>query len=225
MRGAGCRLRDFDPQASVNDSVSMSEPSSGKLPTNARRPRPRFRAKLVGTAILILLVVTPSALVHVLHATAEESVQTSQLPEHVADLRDAILAAARSGNIDELKAVFDMSGTAPDLGIPGAADPIAALKMQSADGKGQEVLANLIELLSMPPAARPFGSDIENNLLYIWPYLAERPLDKLTPSEEVDLYRLVSPAKAAEMHEKKRWMWWCVVITADGNWLMFKRIE
>jgi hypothetical protein len=27
------------------------------------------------------------------------------------------------------------------------------------------------------------------------------------------------------MHEKKRWTWWCLVITADGNWLMFKRIE
>jgi hypothetical protein len=179
----------------------------------------------MGTALLILLVVTPIALVHDLQAAAEESAQTSQLPEHVADLRDAILTAARSGNIDELKAVFDMSGTTPDLGIPGVTDPIAALKTESADGNGREILANLIELLNMPPATQPFGSDIENNLLYVWPYLAERPLDKLTPSEEVDLYRLVSPAKAAEMHEKKRWMWWCLVVAADGNWLMFKRIE
>ena len=203
----------------------MRKPSSGALPLKVRRSRLRFGTPLIQAALLLLLVVTPTALVHVLQATAEESAQTPQLPEHVADIRDAILAAARSGNINELKAAFDMSGTLPDLGIPGVTDPVAALKTESADGKGREILATLIELLNMPAATQPFGSDIENNLLYVWPYLAERPLDKLTPSEEVDLYRLVSPAKAAEMHEKKRWMWWCLVITADGNWLMFKRIE
>ena len=203
----------------------MRKPSSGALPLKVRRSRLRFGTPLIQAALLLLLVVTPTALVHVLQATAEESAQTPQLPEHVADIRDAILAAARSGNINELKAAFDMSGTLPDLGIPGVTDPVAALKTESADGKGREILATLIELLNMPAATQPFGSDIENNLLYVWPYLAERPLDKLTPSEEVDLYRLVSPAKAAEMHEKKRWMWWCLVIAADGNWLMFKRIE
>ncbi|ADJ23792.1 hypothetical protein Hden_1991 [Hyphomicrobium denitrificans ATCC 51888] len=211
----------------VIGSVTMLERSSSKLSSQARRSRLRryASAPMISRALLILLVVTPIALVHVSRAAAGESVQAPKLPEHVADLRDAILTAARSGNIDELKAVFEMSGRTPDIGAPGATDPIAALKTQSADGKGQEILANLIELLNMPPAAKPFGSDIENNLLYIWPYLAERPLDKLTPAEEVDLYRLVSPAKAAEMHDKKRWMWWCVVIAADGNWLMFKRIE
>lgn len=203
----------------------MLELSSSKHSLDVKRPRPRRRASLIGTALLGLLVVTPIALVHVLRAAAGESVQTSELPKHVADLRDDILAAARSGNIDDLKAVFEMSGRPPDVGAGGASDPIAALKKQSADGNGREALANLIELLNMPPAAQPFGKDIENNLLYIWPYLVDRPLDKLTPAEEVDLYRLVTPAKAAEMHEKKRWLWWCVVIGADGNWLMFKRIE
>jgi predicted secreted protein len=203
----------------------MLERSSSKLSLQAKPFRPRLNTHLIGRVLLILLVVTPIALVHGLQVAAAESAQAPKLPAHVSDLREAILTAARSGNIDELKSVFEMSGRAPDIGAPGATDPIAALKTQSADGKGQEILANLIELLNMPPAAKPFGSDIENNLLYIWPYLAERPLDKLTPAEEVDLYRLVSPAKAAEMHEKKRWMWWCVVIAADGNWLMFKRIE
>jgi hypothetical protein len=165
------------------------------------------------------------ALVHVLHPAAGETTQTPQLPQNVADLRDAILAAAHSGNIDELKIAFDMSGTLPDIGIPAADDPIKALKAKSADGQGHEILAALVELLNMPPVTQPFGSDIENNLVYVWPYLAGRPLDKLTPSEDVDLHRLVSPAKAAEMHEKKRWMWWCLVIAADGNWLMFKRID
>ncbi len=145
-------------------------------------------------------------------------------------MRDAILAAARSGDIRELEAAFDMNGQPPDLGIGSPNhplkhpnDPIGALKAYSADGQGREILAALIEILSMPPATQPFGSDIENNLIYIWPYLAERPFDKLTPSEDVDLYRLAPPPKAAEMHEKKRWLWWRLVIAADGTWLSFKR--
>jgi hypothetical protein len=147
------------------------------------------------------------------------------LPQHVADMRDAILAAARSGDIEELQTAFDMNGQPPDLGIGGTNDPIRALKAESGDGQGREILAALIEILSMPPATQPFGTDIENNLIYVWPYLAERPFDKLTPSEDVDLYRLVTPAKAAEMHGKKRWLWWRLVIAADGTWLSFKRTD
>jgi hypothetical protein len=75
----------------------------------------------------------------------------------------------------------------------------------------------------MPPSTLPFGNDIENNLIYVWPYLAVRPLDKLTPTEDVDLYRLVTPAEAVEMHKKRRWTWWRLAIAADGTWLSFKR--
>jgi len=176
-------------------------------------------------SLRLLLVVMGIALVHVLQSAAAEPTQTPRLPQSVADIRNAILAAAQSGNIDELKVAFDMSGTLPDIGVPAADDPIKALKAKSADGQGHEILAALIELLNMPPAVQPFGRDIENNLVYVWPYLTERPLDRLTPSEDVDLHRLVSPVKAAEMHKKNRWMWWCVVITADGNWLMFKHMD
>jgi hypothetical protein len=147
------------------------------------------------------------------------------IPANVADMRDAMLAAARAGNADELKSVFDMSTTSPDLGIGGANDPVTALKAASADGQGREVLAALAEILSLPPAALPLGKDIENNLIYVWPYLAERPLDTLTGPEEVDLYRLVSPAKVAEMRQKRRWTWWRLAIGADGSWQSFKRSE
>jgi hypothetical protein len=184
-----------------------------------------LRFPFIRRPLRLLLVVMAIALVHVLPPAAGEPAQTTRLPQNVADLRDAILAAARSGNIDELKVPFDMSGTLPDIGVPTTDDPIKALKAKSADGQGHEILAALIELLNMRPVAQPFGSDIENNLVYVWPYLAERPLGKLTPAEDVDLYRLVSPAKAAEMHEKKRWTWWCLAIAADGNWLMFKQLD
>jgi hypothetical protein len=147
------------------------------------------------------------------------------LPQHVADLRDTILTAARSGDIEELTTAFDMSGSPPDLGIAAADNPIKALKTQSADGQGREILAVLVDILNMPPATQPLGSDIENNTVYVWPYLAERPLDKLTPTETVDLFRLVTPAKALEMQQRKRWTWWRLVVSADGIWLTFKRAD
>lgn len=176
-------------------------------------------------ALLLVLVIMAAALVHVLSATADEPARAAQLPQHVADMRDAIFAAARSGNIDELKSVFDMSGSPPDLGIGGGNDPVRALKAESGDGQGREILAALVDALSLPPAALPLGTDIENNLIYVWPYLAERSLDSLTPAEEVDLLRLVAPAKASEMRQKHRWMWWRLVIAADGTWLAFKRAD
>jgi len=172
---------------------------------------------------LQILVVASAFLVHASYAPAVEKRETEKLPQHVAELRDAILSTARSGKIEDLALPLDMSAVVPDIGIAGTTDPIKALKTASADGQGREVLAALIEILSMPPATLPLGSDIENNLIYVWPYLAERPLDKLTPAEEVDLYRLVTPEVAKQMREKKKWLWWRLVIGADGTWQVFKK--
>jgi hypothetical protein len=166
-----------------------------------------------------------AALVHVPLLNAEERVQIPRLPQHVAEVRDAILAAARSGNIEELESAFEVSRSTPDLGIAEADNPIAALKAKSGATQGREILAALVEVLNMQPATLPLGRDIENNLIYIWPYLAVRPLDKLTPAETVDLYRLVTPEEAARMREKKRWLWWRLVVAADGTWLSFKRAD
>jgi hypothetical protein len=181
------------------------------------------RASFRMAGLFNVLVVASVALVHVSAPCADEAGDAAKLPPHVADLRDVILTAAHSGKIEELKAAFDVSGSVPDLGIPSASDPIKALKDASEDHQGRDILAALIQVFEMPPATLPLGSDIENNLIYVWPYLAERPIDKLTPSEEVDLYRLVTPAKAGEMREKKRWLWWRLVIAADGTWTVFKK--
>ncbi len=184
---------------------------------NLRDRKPRAALHVVATILIV----------HVLGMNCAHAADTEQikLPPHVNDMRDAMLAAARSGNIDDLKTVFEMSTTHPDLGIGGDNDPIAAMKAASADGEGREFLAALAEVLSFPPATLPLGKDIENNLVYIWPYLAERPLDSLTGAETVDLYRMVPPPKVVEMREKKRWMWWRLVIGADGSWQTMRKYD
>lgn len=179
-------------------------------------------ASLKTMARTFLLVVAAGALVYVSRAHAE-GVRGPKLPDHVADLRDAILTAARSGDINELQSAFEVSGNVPDLGISPRSDPIKVLKDRSADPQGRDTLAAIVEMLDMPPSTLPFGNDIENNLIYVWPYLSTRPLDKLTPAEEVDLYRLVTPELATEMRKKKRWLWWRLVISADGTWTLFRK--
>jgi hypothetical protein len=147
------------------------------------------------------------------------------LPGPVEEMRQAILSAAHSGNIEDLREPFDWNELKPEVAAPPGEDPIAYWKRTSGDGNGREVLAALAEMLSMHPAELPLGKDLENNIIYVWPYLAEMPLDKLTPAQEVELLRLVGPAEAKAMREKKKWTWWRLTIGADGTWHSLKKAE
>ncbi|MFN0217936.1 MAG: hypothetical protein ACKVP4_03865 [Hyphomicrobium sp.] len=143
----------------------------------------------------------------------------------MAELRELMLSAVQNGSIEDFRAALEHSPGKPELGLADGEDPIAGMKRVSADGAGLEILAALGEILRLPPATLPLGRDIENNLIFVWPYLAERPLEQLTTREQIDLLTLVTPAKAAEMREKKRWTWWRLAIGADGSWLALKKQE
>ncbi len=151
--------------------------------------------------------------------------QDKPLPGPVEEMRQAILSAALSGRIEELRVPLDWNEMKPDVTPDVKQDPIAFWKKISGDGEGREVLAALANMLQMRPAAVPLGKDPENNLIYVWPYLAEAKLDALSPSEEVDLLRLVSPEAAKSMREKKKWTWWRLTIGADGTWHSFRKVE
>jgi hypothetical protein len=150
---------------------------------------------------------------------------TGKLPDNVAEMRDAILTAAHAGTIEELKIAIEWNELPPDFGDGAGADPIAYWKRTSGDGEGRETLAALANLLSLAPAKLPTGKDPENNAVYVWPYLAELPLDTLSPAEEVDLYRLMPQSAAKAMREKKKWTWWRLSIGADGTWHSFRRSD
>jgi hypothetical protein len=160
-----------------------------------------------------------------MRAESRPEASAKPLPGAVEDMREAILAAAHSGRIEELAVPLDWNELKPDLGAPQGADLIAHLKKHSGDGEGREILAVLANILEMKPAAVPLGNDIENNTIYVWPYLAEAKLDALTPAEEVDLLRLVSSEKAKAMRAAKKWTWWRLSIGADGTWHSFKMQE
>ena len=154
---------------------------------------------------------------------ARPAAETGALPAPVAEMREAILGAVRSGHIEDLRIAIDWNELPPAFADGEVDDPIALLKQSSADGQGREVLAILADILSLPHATLPIGRDVENADVYIWPYLAERPLDALTPAEEVDLLRLMPADAAAAMRKLKRWTWYRLVIGADGTWHSFMR--
>jgi hypothetical protein len=147
------------------------------------------------------------------------------LPEHVRELREALVEAVRSGRIEDLRFAYDLGDIKPDLGSPGPGDPIAHLKKVSGDGEGREVLAALSLLLETGYVVLPLGADLENNRLYIWPYFAEVPLDKLTPAQEVELLRLVPPAAAKAMKSAGKYSHWRLAIGADGAWHSFRKSD
>jgi hypothetical protein len=147
------------------------------------------------------------------------------LPAPVEEMREAILAAAHSGRIEDLKVPLDWNELTPDVAATKVDDPIAYWRETSADGEGREILAALADILQMRAAELPLGMDLENNIVYVWPYLAEAKLDALTPAEEVDLLRLVTPEQAKAMRAAKKWTWWRLSIGADGTWHSFKKPE
>jgi hypothetical protein len=145
------------------------------------------------------------------------------LPDQVQEMREAILGAVKSGRIEELRYAWELNELKPDLGGQPVADPIAHFRQVSDDGEGREILAALGEILESGYVVLPLGPDVENNRIFVWPYFAEVPLDKLTPGQEVELLRLVPPAAAKAMRSAGRYTYWRIAIGADGTWHSFRR--
>jgi hypothetical protein len=156
--------------------------------------------------------------------TAKRRVQygTDRLPAPVVDMREAIQAAIRAGDITALRPAIQMNELKPDFGA-GDSDPISHLQRLSADGTGRDILAILANLLDAGFATVPLGRDAENNGLFVWPYHAEVPLDALSPGQYVEFLRIVPHSEARAMVAAKRYSGWRLVIGADGVWHAFVR--
>lgn len=143
----------------------------------------------------------------------------SLLPEPVRAKYEALLAAAESGEMEQLAALMDAEGTPVTVSFGDPDDPIAYLKQQSADGEGRESLARLAELLEMPYAAFDSG---DGDILYAWPYLARlESLAELTPAQQVDAIRLLGYDGFKQLGQMDAWYFWRAGIGAHGQWQYF----
>jgi hypothetical protein len=143
---------------------------------------------------------------------------TGQLPAAVQRMRQAILRAAATGDIEGLRVPIEMNEIQPVFTKSHVKDPIAHLKSVSADGNGREILAILVNLLTTGYAIVNAGTKDE---AIVWPYHAVIPLSTLTPGQEVELYRFVPPARLKEMIAKGKYSYYSVGIGRDGVWHYF----
>lgn len=141
------------------------------------------------------------------------------LPPLVAKTRRAILDAAYSGDMDQLKAVMQRNETPPSLSVNEVGDPIEFLKSQSGDGEGLEILAILTDLLEAGWAHTGTGTAQE---MYVWPAFAAMPLDKLGPPEKVELFKILTASDFDEMKLAGKYIFYSVGIGPDGTWHYFK---
>lgn len=171
-------------------------------------------------AVLLTAGLTAPATMPALAQSSPKAIETdiSKLPVRVRAMYQSILDTARAGDIEEMLPVLESNELMPQVSFGGANDPIAYWKESSGDKKGREILAVLVNILSMPYVHTGKGTDTE---MYVWPYLAEADLEKLTPDQEVDLYRLVKPTEAKAMREFGGYIWYRLGIGPDGTWHFF----
>lgn len=185
-------------------------------------PIPPLPRRLTNTLLgaFLLAIAATFAPMAAMAGEKELTIQSSldALPERVRAMRADILEAARSGDIEEMRPVLETNELMPTVSFGGASDPIAFWKETSGDKKGREILAILIEILEMPFVRLRKGT---SNEMFVWPYLAELDLEKLTPEQEVDLYRLVKPAELKTMREFGGYIWYRLGIGPDGTWHFF----
>lgn len=174
----------------------------------ARRP-------LVGAGLSLLLAPAPRA--QPAGAPIAES-DLSQLPPRVAAMRERILDAARTGEIERLRIALERNETRPVLARGGKGDLVEQLRGKSFDREGREVLARLVNLLEGPFIRIEAGRPQE---MYVWPAFAERMWDGLSPPEWVSLYRLAPAPVIRDSLEKKKYLGDRLGIGPDGTWHYF----
>lgn len=143
----------------------------------------------------------------------------SLLPSAVQKTRHQIMTAAMAGDLELLR---PMIGTGPDavqVAITSySGDPIDYLRNQSGDGEGHEILAILIDVLSAGVAHVEIGS---GNEVYIWPYFHAVSIEKLSPEQRVELFRVVTAGDYEAMLQFGAYNFFRVAITPDGTWRYF----
>ncbi|MDX2266376.1 MAG: hypothetical protein NW215_15555 [Hyphomicrobiales bacterium] len=178
---------------------------------------------LTAPLLLAMCLVSGAPVVH--HARAQTSPEVirdpSRLPEPVARMRQAILSAAMSGDVEAMRVAIDMNELPPSFGAK-VADPVAHWRKLSADGEGREILAALVEILRTGFVKKPDGKAGE---MFVWPYFAETPLKDLTPGQRVELMTIVPAADAKRMIEAGQYTHWRLGVSSTGVWHVFDKAE
>jgi len=139
------------------------------------------------------------------------------LPDPVKRMLEQIAEAAQSGEIENMRPVFESNELKPMVTAAYVEDQIAFWKKESADGTGRDVLAAMLDVIASGFVRVGQGRDE----MYVWPYFGETDLAKLTPSQEVELYRVVPPERAVPMKKAGKYGYYRLGIAPNGIWHYF----
>jgi len=142
----------------------------------------------------------------------------SDIPEPVSATRQKLIEAAKSGDMEQLRALMKAQPEPPKVASGDPGDPIDYLKALAADADGREILAVLEEVLQSGFLHTGEGTKDE---LYVWPYFAGYPLNALTPPQLVELFTLMTAADYEDMKSYGSYTFFRVGIAPDGRWLFF----
>jgi hypothetical protein len=142
----------------------------------------------------------------------------SRLPPAVAHMRERILAAARTGEIEGVIAVMRSNATMPIFSLDGEHDPSVYWRQNYPDSAGVEILAILTDILETGFVHVDKGKPEE---MYVWPYFARAPLKTLTPAQKVDLFKIVTGGDYKEMLTAGSYNFYRLGIGEDGTWRFF----
>jgi hypothetical protein len=142
----------------------------------------------------------------------------SRLPPRVARMRERILEAARSGDLDKLLTVMQTNETLPVFSFGNEKYPVAFWKATYPASDGIEALAILISVLDAGFVRVHQGTRQE---MYVWPYFAHVPLKQLTPEQKVELLKIATGADYKKMKEFGAYIFYRVGIAPDGTWHYF----
>lgn len=149
--------------------------------------------------------------------TPEPLYDFGALPDPVKRVIEQIAEAAQSGEIENMRPVLESNELKPMVAAAYVEDPIAHWKKQSVDGTGRDVLAAMLNVMSAGFVRIGNGQDE----MYVWPYFAEVDLSKLTPAQEVELYRVAAPEIAVPMKKSGKYGYYRLGISPSGVWHYF----
>jgi hypothetical protein len=142
----------------------------------------------------------------------------SVLPPAVARTRARILEAARSGDLDKVVTVMQSNETMPIFTFANERDPTAYWRGNYPDSGGLEVLAILDQILNMGFVRVDAGTAQD---MYVWPYFAYVPLGQLTPTQKVELFKIITGSDYRAMQDFGAYIFYRVGIAPDGTWHFF----
>lgn len=141
------------------------------------------------------------------------------LPEPVRRMRDLILEATHKADIEALRALVGSGDSMTQLSLGGLdGDPIQFLMDLSGDDEGHEILAIMEEVLSAGYVHLDGGTP---NELYVWPYFFALPIDRMTPRQRVELFKIVTAGDYEDMKSFGAYIFYRIGITPEGRWAFF----